>query len=179
MQTTVLGYTNTSLQKNNAQKVLTSENSDLNTRSYHTYRYYSPESGTYISQDPIRLAGQMPNMYSYVEDLNSLIDPLGLETIRLRHYTSNQGLAGIKKDMFIKGLDQNAVFAVKAKGKPLSMADAADKFKIKKHHARNYIDFDIDDSLVEFRKNDLGVQEYKIKGGVELDSKTTKFVKRC
>ena len=75
--------------------------------------------------------------------------------------------------------DQNAVFAVRAKGKPLSIADAADKFKIKQNHARNYIDFDIDTNRVEFRKNDLGVEEYKIKGDVELDKKTTKFNKRC
>ncbi|MEA7520220.1 hypothetical protein ONQ60_25670, partial [Salmonella enterica subsp. enterica serovar Virginia] len=45
---------------------------------------------------------------------------------------------------------------------PLSMADAADKFKIKQNHARNYIDFDIDTNRVEFRKNDLGVEEVKI-----------------
>ncbi|MCT8213061.1 hypothetical protein NFF84_17575 [Proteus mirabilis] len=79
----------------------------------------------------------------------------------------------------IKASDQNAVFATKAKGKPLSMADAADKFKIKQNHGRNYIDFDIDESRVEFRKNDLGVEEYKIKDDVHLDHKTTKFVKRC
>jgi hypothetical protein len=33
-----------------------------------------------VSQDPIRLLGGMPNMYSYVEDLNVLYDPLGLFT---------------------------------------------------------------------------------------------------
>ncbi|MGI8490379.1 hypothetical protein QWJ20_17850 [Pectobacterium sp. S5] len=33
--------------------------------------------------------------------------------------------------MTIKPSDQNSVFATKAKGKPLSMADAAEKFKIK------------------------------------------------
>lgn len=59
------------------------------------------------------------------------------------------------------------------------MADAANKLKIKPDHARNYIEFDIDTSRVEFRKNDLGVEEYKIKGDVELDKKTTKFYKRC
>ena len=148
LQGSVFGYSSNNRAENHAQKILTSEKSDLNARSYHFFRYYSPESGAYISQDPIGLAGEMPNMYAYVENSNSLIDPLGLETIRLRHYTSNQGLAGIKNDMFIAPGDQNAVFAVKAKGKPLSMANAADKFKIKKHHARNYIDFDIDDSLV-------------------------------
>lgn len=101
------------------------------------------------------------------------------DVIRLRHYTSNQGFAAIKESMKILAGDQNAVFAVRAKGKPLSMADAADKFKIKQNHARNYIDFDIDTNRVEFRKNDLGVEEYKIKGDIELDEKTTEFNKRC
>lgn len=75
--------------------------------------------------------------------------------------------------------DQNVVFAVKAKGKPLSIADAKKKLKIKQDHARNYIDFDIDSTRFKFRENDLGVEEYKIKGDVELNSKTTKFNKRC
>ena len=35
---------------------------------YNRFRYYSPESGTYISQDPIRLAGdwRFMGMYSIV-----------------------------------------------------------------------------------------------------------------
>ncbi len=59
------------------------------------------------------------------------------------------------------------MLAVRTKGKPLSMADAAKKFKVKQNHTRNYIDFDIDDSRVEFRKNKLGVEEYKIRGDVD------------
>ncbi|MFL1480849.1 hypothetical protein, partial [Pseudomonas grimontii] len=86
---------------------------------------------------------------------------------------------GIKNSMLIKAGDQNSVFATKAKGKPLSMADAAKKFKIKPHHARNHIDFDIDSGRVEFRKNNLGVEEFKIKGDIELDKKTTSFNRRC
>jgi len=146
---------------------------------YNRFRYYSPETGTYLSQDPIGLAGNNPNFYAYVHDPNSWIDPFGLDIIRLRHYTSSKGLAGIQESMIINAGDQNAVFAVRAKGRPLSMADAAEKFKVKENHTRNYIDFDIDDSRVEFRKNNLGVEEYKIRGDIELDSETTKFVKRC
>jgi len=145
---------------------------------YNRYRYYEPESGRYISADPIGLRGGL-NLYQYTPNPLTWIDPLGLDIIRLRHYTSNQGFAAIKESMKILAGDQNAVFAVRAKGKPLSIADAADKFKIKQNHARNYIDFDIDTNRVEFRKNDLGVEEYKIKGDVELDKKTTKFNKRC
>ena len=44
---------------------------------YNRFRYYSPESGTYISQDPIRLAGGLA-FYGYVMDCNGWIDPWGL-----------------------------------------------------------------------------------------------------
>jgi len=46
--------------------------------AYNRYRYYSPETGAYISQDPIGLAGGNPTLYGYVFDPNSWIDPLGL-----------------------------------------------------------------------------------------------------
>lgn len=45
---------------------------------YNRFRYYSPETGTYISQDPIGLAGNNPNIYAYVFDSNIEIDPFGL-----------------------------------------------------------------------------------------------------
>ena len=41
---------------------------DVETKlAYNRFRYYSPDSGTYISQDPIRLNGNNPNIYAYVE----------------------------------------------------------------------------------------------------------------
>ena len=44
---------------------------DVETKlAYNRYRYYSPETGAYISQDPIRLNGNNPNLYAYVEDSN-------------------------------------------------------------------------------------------------------------
>ncbi|WP_317206018.1 RHS repeat-associated core domain-containing protein, partial [Tenacibaculum maritimum] len=48
---------------------------------YNRFRYYSPDTGTYISQDPIGLLGNNPNFYAYVPDVNSKIDPLGLMEI--------------------------------------------------------------------------------------------------
>jgi RHS repeat-associated protein len=47
---------------------------------YNRFRYYSPETGTYISQDPIGLLGNNPNFYAYVGDSNKQIDPLGLSS---------------------------------------------------------------------------------------------------
>jgi len=46
---------------------------------YYRARYYSPEMGRFISEDPIRFAGGM-NWYAYVENspLN-WVDPLGLD----------------------------------------------------------------------------------------------------
>lgn len=45
---------------------------------YNRFRYYAPEEGMYVSQDPIGLAGSL-KLYSYLEDPNYLIDPLGLK----------------------------------------------------------------------------------------------------
>jgi RHS repeat-associated protein len=45
---------------------------------YNRFRYYNPDSGTYISQDPIGLLGDNPNFYAYVTDSNTWIDPFGL-----------------------------------------------------------------------------------------------------
>jgi uncharacterized protein RhaS with RHS repeats len=46
--------------------------------AYNRYHYYSPESGAYVSQDPVGLEGEMPNMYSYVKESNVRTDPFGL-----------------------------------------------------------------------------------------------------
>ena len=47
--------------------------------AYNRFRYYSPETGAYISQDPIRLAGGNPTLYGYVKDSNWWVDVFGLD----------------------------------------------------------------------------------------------------
>lgn len=44
---------------------------------YNRFRYYAPEEGIYISQDPIGLQGGM-QLYGYVRDVNWLVDIAGL-----------------------------------------------------------------------------------------------------
>ncbi|MGC7560725.1 RHS repeat-associated core domain-containing protein [Pasteurella sp. PK-2025] len=45
--------------------------------AYNRFRYYDPESGNYISSDPIGLAGgEQP--YRYVHNVLDFLDPLGL-----------------------------------------------------------------------------------------------------
>lgn len=44
---------------------------------YNRFRYYSPETGSYLSKDPIGLHGGI-QLYGYVHDSNTWIDPFGL-----------------------------------------------------------------------------------------------------
>ncbi|WP_198598809.1 RHS repeat-associated core domain-containing protein, partial [Escherichia sp. MOD1-EC5457] len=46
---------------------------------YNLFRYYAPECGRFVSQDPIGLAGGI-NLYQYGPNPLSYIDPLGLTT---------------------------------------------------------------------------------------------------
>ena len=45
---------------------------------YNRFRYYEPNTGTYISQDSIGLVGGNPTLYAYVIDTNVWIDEFGL-----------------------------------------------------------------------------------------------------
>ncbi|MEA3087233.1 MAG: hypothetical protein QOC89_4930 [Paraburkholderia sp.] len=44
---------------------------------YNTFRYYDPETGRFVSQDPVGLAGGV-NLYAYAANPVGWIDPLGL-----------------------------------------------------------------------------------------------------
>ncbi|WP_242688846.1 RHS repeat-associated core domain-containing protein [Photorhabdus tasmaniensis] len=44
---------------------------------YNRFRYYSPETGQYLSPDPIELSGGL-NLYTYAPNLLTWIDPWGL-----------------------------------------------------------------------------------------------------
>lgn len=48
---------------------------------YNRFRYYDPEAGSYISQDPIGLLGGL-KLYTYVRDVNIWTDILGLSSGR-------------------------------------------------------------------------------------------------
>ncbi|WP_225969446.1 RHS repeat-associated core domain-containing protein, partial [Treponema pedis] len=46
---------------------------------YNRFRYYDPNTGTYISQDPIGLNSRVYNLYFYVSYSNLIIAPFRLE----------------------------------------------------------------------------------------------------
>ena len=47
---------------------------------YNRFRYYHPETGRYISEDPIGFLSGEPNFFAYVSDTNAWVDLLGLNT---------------------------------------------------------------------------------------------------
>ena len=46
--------------------------------AYNRFRYYSPDEGIYLSQDPIGLEGNKTLLYSYVDNPTISVDSLGL-----------------------------------------------------------------------------------------------------
>jgi RHS repeat-associated protein len=48
---------------------------------YNRFRYFDPDTGCYVSQDPIRLAGGNPTAYSYVANPAIELDILGLDPV--------------------------------------------------------------------------------------------------
>ncbi|WP_315357056.1 RHS repeat-associated core domain-containing protein [Prevotella denticola] len=57
---------------------------------YNRFRYYDPNAGSYISQDPIGLAGG-DNLYAYVPNPSSYIDIFGLSGQRWMIKTKKDG----------------------------------------------------------------------------------------
>lgn len=65
--------------------------------AYNRFRYYSPETGAYISQDPIGLAGGNPTLYGYVEDSNWWVDVFGLDCNKAKWGINDYAKDGTKK----------------------------------------------------------------------------------
>jgi RHS repeat-associated protein len=63
---------------------------------YNRFRYYSSDEGVYICQDPFGLAGDNPNMYGYVFDVNQEVDVFGLLT-----YNTMPGIPNYQKHHII------------------------------------------------------------------------------
>ena len=100
--------------------------------AYNRFRYYSPEAGAYISQDPIRLAGGNPTLYGYVKDSNWWVDVFGL--IVVYHVTTLEEANSIRQN----GVDlsrgsENLDFNSKGKGAFYVSESLADTEKYNKY----------------------------------------------
>lgn len=78
---------------------------------YNRFRYYDPDAGQYISQDPIRLNGGN-KLYSYVQDPLLWIDAFGLNQVFAKQ--GDLGEYGVLRDILGGGqahhLNQDAAF---------------------------------------------------------------------
>jgi RHS repeat-associated protein len=64
---------------------------------YNRYRYYDPDSARYLTQDPIGLAGG-ENLYRYVPNTATWIDPLGLTACDNRNFKTRKEAFNAAKD---------------------------------------------------------------------------------
>ena len=72
------------------------EDSELEGLYYNRYRWYNSETGCYISQDPIGLAGNNPTLYGYVKNPNAWVDVFGLDC---SHESGERGINKAKEDL--------------------------------------------------------------------------------
>ena len=72
---------------------------------YNRFRYYDPQAGAYISQDPIGLNGGL-EPYAYVADPNSWADEFGLSGCPKLTSTADK-----LKDAYRKGYDKDRILS--------------------------------------------------------------------
>lgn len=112
-------------------------------------------------------SGQSSGGFLGKENSNSLLTKTE-ETTRVRHYTNRKGINGIENDGKIIAKDNNRVYVEPANKKALSQIEAETKYQIKPGKGRDYIEFDVPNSKLEWVKNSrYGVEELTIKGGIE------------
>jgi RHS repeat-associated protein len=63
---------------------------------YNLNRYYNPDTGRYVSTDPLGLAPS-PNPHSYVPNPTTQIDPLGLHGVDARFDPNQQAVIDLAK----------------------------------------------------------------------------------
>ncbi|WP_417683390.1 HYD1 signature containing ADP-ribosyltransferase family protein [Pseudidiomarina aquimaris] len=99
-------------------------------------------------------------------------------TERVRHFTNNKGIAGIRQSGMIRASDQNSVFTVKAKGKVGSARDLEKQLGIKRGRAGNYVEFNAHPTEFQVIKNPVtGATERIFKGSVDLAGRNASFHK--
>ncbi|WP_272914531.1 MULTISPECIES: RHS repeat domain-containing protein [unclassified Gilliamella] len=165
------------------------EDQELDGLYYNRFRYYDSNTGTYISQDPIRLAGNNPNFYAYVHDSNAWVDPFGLDVITVYHYTSDKGYKSIMGSGVIKASDPGARGKGSIKGKPkavyvtgippeqLQISGNRGKMGLTGEKSTHYIAFQIDESKVKLVDPQNPTLRLYVEDNVELRDANNKLKK--
>jgi RHS repeat-associated protein len=79
---------------------------------YNRFRYYAPEEGLYLSQDPVRLEGG-DRLYGYVHDPNGWVDVLGLNPFSLEDMAN---LGSMNRQQISEMISQKYSDALEYKG---------------------------------------------------------------
>ncbi|WP_404821645.1 RHS repeat-associated core domain-containing protein [Neisseria zalophi] len=88
---------------------------------YNFFRYYEPECGRFVNQDPIKLEGGN-NFYSFSENTQNFIDVLGLIDFKFHGNWCGPGWTGGRWESYVKEKDTNGYYK-----KPRNRLDAACK----------------------------------------------------
>ncbi|MFH9697442.1 HYD1 signature containing ADP-ribosyltransferase family protein [Streptomyces globisporus] len=114
------------------------------------------------------LAGVTPVL---VHNYPSGSDDAAEEMIRMRHYTNSRGKAGIIQSKVIRASDQNKVFLVPAKGKPMSPRDAERTLGIGRGRGNHVLEFDVPAGRVHSRCNSkMGITEWVADGDLAVEN---------
>ena len=70
---------------------------------YNFFRYYEPDAGRLVSQDPIGLLGGA-NLYWFAPSVQAWVDPLGLKCSK-SHWSGNRGRAKAEHDLKNNGFE--------------------------------------------------------------------------
>ncbi len=132
--------------------------------AYNRFRYYSPESGTYISQDPIGLAGGNPTLYGYVKDNNWWVDVFGLDcnkkvlkdgAERAAEYSRYWSTANLK-DTIKKFVGDNPTIEIRENGKRIYKDPENTSIQIVEDTKGNY--FRIEDTNISGKNKYLDLE---------------------
>ncbi|MBM6402797.1 hypothetical protein JQN72_00870 [Phycicoccus sp. CSK15P-2] len=93
------------------------------------------------------------------------------DMVTMRHYTSTSAARAIIEDGMLRARDQGKVFMTRAKGRPLSPADAEKTLGISKGRGNAVIEFQVPRSRVYERLNPtMGIKEWVADGDLPLDN---------
>jgi len=124
--------------------------------AYNRFRYYAPDEGMYISQDPIRLAGGS-RLFGYVLNPNKWVDIFGL--VAPNNLGNTRGIhGGVNHDDFINDITSD-----------LQNDPLVDPQSIRKNQQQ----VDVNGDKVGSNRPDLQYNRDGVHHNVEIDTKDT------